>query len=174
MATDDESDQHALRLQAYTLSRVRIFEQVLINALSALAIGALAGVGSLLLLLFQRIANFVIVPTNLLMAIVFLGLGALIMLVITALSLYTALRRAILRSNAFAFAVLFGLFGYAIGSKMDLDAIIKGMNKKPSNTEAASKSSDAEAPTPTGATGNTDSVAEMIDKRLRGTPPQHN
>ena len=135
MATTDESDQRALRLDAYTLSRMRIFEQVLINALSALAIGALAGVGSLLLLLFQRAVNFVVVPTNLLMAIVFFGLGALIMLVVVALSLYTTVRKAILNSNAFAFAVMFGLLGYAIGSKLDINTIIKGAHT-PSDSKA--------------------------------------
>ena len=110
MPPADEPNQNALQMAAYTLSRARIAEQVIINVLSALAIGSLAAVGSLLLLLYQHIAHYIVVPTNVLMAIVFVGLGAVIMLVLVTIAAYLAIGIAICRSNAVLWGAMLGLW----------------------------------------------------------------
>lgn len=116
LATTDEPNQQSLQLVAYTLSRARIAEQVIINVLSALAIGSLAAVSSLLLLLYQRLAHYIVVPTNVLMAIVFVGLGAVLMLVVVAVAAYLAIGVAVSRNSAVAIGLLVGLIGWAFAS----------------------------------------------------------
>jgi hypothetical protein len=112
LASTNDPHHRELQSAAYTLSRARIFEQVIINMLSALALGALAAVTSLLLLLYQHVAQAIIVPTNVLLAIMFFGLGALVMLVILGIVVYVAIRR----STAVSIAVFLGLLGYAIAT----------------------------------------------------------
>jgi hypothetical protein len=111
-ATNDPS-QSLLQLETSQSFRARVAEKVIINVLSALVLGALALIWSGGVLLYQHLVNVIIVPTNLLIAIVFLGLGALLTLIILGLVLFIVIRR----SNAVSLGLLLGLLGYAIASQ---------------------------------------------------------
>lgn len=147
MTITNDPNQRELQSAVYTLSRARIAEQVIINVLSALALGALAAVASLLLLLYQHVVQAIIVPTNVLLAIVFFGLGALVMLVLIAIGAYVSLRIAIHRSNAVTLGLLFGLIGYAAGSGALKDLITKA------GGGAATKGEKQRTETPSGTPG---------------------
>lgn len=111
--------------------------------LSALAIGSLAAVGSLLLLLYQRIAHYVVVPTNVLMAIVFVGLGAVIMLVLVTVAAYLAIGVAISQSNAVCWGIVSGLLGYAIANgaltATDIEGAMSKVTEKMATDDGTTK-----------------------------------
>ncbi len=135
-----------------------------------MAIGALAAVGSLLLLLYQRIANYVVVPTNVLMAIVFFGLGALIMLVLVAVGAYVGIGVAIRRSNAIALAALGAVVGYAIGVSIKSGTFGTLFRNAASKTAATGTPTQTTKPDPTSAPAATNDAADLFAKITHDTP----
>jgi hypothetical protein len=111
-----ELNQNQLQRGATTLLRASIAEKVIVNVLSAWAIGLSVWVLSLLVRLYQQITNSVVVPTNVLNAIGLFGVGALIMLVVVGVGAYVAFRVALKHSTPFFFAMLMGLIGYGIAT----------------------------------------------------------
>lgn len=170
MTTTNEPKQSQLQQEATTLSRVRIAEQVITNVLSALAIGALAAIGSLLLLLYQRIANYVVVPTHVLMAIVFFGLGALIMLVLVAVGAYVGIGVAIRRSNAIALAALGAVVGYAIGLSIKSGTFGALFRNAANKTAATGTDTHSTTPTPTSTPAATDDGVDLF-AQITHDPP---
>ncbi len=129
----DKSEQQALQQAAYTLSWMRIWEQVIINVLSAMALTALSVGGALLLLLYQRLTSYIVVPTNVLIAVLFLSLGALVMLVVIALVAYLTFEVSMRRSRPFAYALMLGLIGYALASGGVLETLRKAFSHAATN-----------------------------------------
>lgn len=106
-------DQETLKQATYILSWTRIREQVTSNVLSAITLSVLSGVLALMLLVYQRLAGYIVIPTNILMAIVFLGGGALLTLLTIAGMLYVIIRRALLNEKT-GLALMMGITAFLV------------------------------------------------------------
>lgn len=118
--------------ERYAWSWIRIWEQVTINVLTVviLAIG-----GAVFALIYQHLFNFIIVPTNLLLAVVFTSTGVLVTVALLALGMYLYMRKHPIAAT-FALAALLLGFG---GSRQVIkrwadDVMATAQAKQPQNT----------------------------------------
>lgn len=111
---EDQVKVVTLQPQGYEWSNTRIREQVTINVLSAVILALLtafvAFAGSSLGLLMQHVFDYIVVPTHLLSAIVFISLGIVITLLLVMGAGYLLMRKYPALFAGVLLGALFGLF----------------------------------------------------------------
>lgn len=132
-------------------SWIRIRNQVIINVCSAVGttvcLAILAGVLSGLALLAQLVFHFVVIPTNLLVALFFIGVGMFIVLLIIAIIL-GLVHRWLGKHPAVLIAVLLGVFSVLIALHLQSSSTGDELKEALKKVEESAKAQAAQHPPP--------------------------